>query len=195
MKQLFIRQFYVVIIGSTLLLSGCFSGVSKPATFYMLSAQPILSTVSQVKTSVGVVPVEVPEFLDKPQIVLNETDTLMTISETNRWSEPLAQVTQRVLVEDLQRLLPNVYVQTKGYDDNKFNRLVQVEINTMTGNLDKEAMLSVWWTLKNGSGAVMTRKRFDKTIALKNDSYGDYVRAQSILWSDLAHEIAIQIAK
>ncbi len=195
MKRQSLSKLYVAVIGFILLLSGCFGGVSKPSAFYMLSSEKGILPVSQVKTTIGVWPVDVPEFLDKPQIVLNETDTQMHVSETNRWSEPLSLVTQRVLIEDLQQLLPNAYVQTKGYDDNAFKRLIEVEVNSMTGRLSQEAGLSVWWIVKNSAGSVIVRKRFDKTLPLTSNSYADYVKVQSQLWRDLAREIATQIVR
>ncbi len=188
-------KLYAIVLGSIFLLSGCLGGVSAPSSFYMLSVDTSIVPVSQSRTTIGVLPVEVPEFLDRPQIVLKETDTQMTVSETNRWSEPLSLVAQRVLIEDLQQLLPNAYVQTKGYDDNKFKRFVAVEINTMTGYLKKDATLSVWWIVKNSSGTVITRKRFDKTVPLETNSYADYVQVQSHLWAELAREIAVSAVR
>ncbi len=188
------KKVSAVVLGCMILLTGCFGGVSHPASFYMLAPDTTLPAVGHTKTSIGVLPVEVPDFLDKPQIVLNETDTELNISESNRWSEPISFVTQRVLVEDLQRLLPNAYVQTKGYDDNRFNRFIKVDISTMTGRLGGDATLSVWWTITNTSGQVITRNRFDKTIKV-GQTYADYVQSQSILWGELSRVIASRMTK
>lgn len=191
MKNIFL---YLFIIGSGLLLSACFGGRTPDSSFYILSTGKDVSVVSQQKISVGVLPVKVPDFLDRPQIVLNETHTELSVSELNRWSEPLSQVTQRALTENLQKRFPNAYVQPKGYDDQTFQRLIHVSIIQMTGELGKEASLSVWWRIQNMNGKELYRARFDETIAC-GKTYADYVNAQNQLWSLLASRIAVQVSK
>ncbi len=177
-----------------LFLAGCFGGTSPNSSFYILSVDTSLSTMSVNKTSVGVWPVKVPDFLDRPQIVLNESATQLDISEINRWSEPLSLITQRALVENLQRILPNAYVQTKGYDENRFKRFVCVEIIKMSGTLGQSADLSVWWIIENSAGQEIIRTRFDESMPC-GQTYGDYVRAQNILWGKLSEQIATRLIR
>ena len=54
-----------------LVLSGCFGGMSAPSTFYKLQNENDISVVSTQKISIGILPIQVPDYLDKPQIVLN----------------------------------------------------------------------------------------------------------------------------
>ncbi len=184
----------IMLGGVCLCLSACFGGMSAPSSFYILSTDTQLKPVSSTKTTIGVWAVEVPEFLDRPQIVLNETPTQLSISETNRWSEPLPQITQRVLTENLQYILPNGYVQNKGYDDNAYRYLIRTEIIQMTGTLNQDAVLSVWWQLEKQDGTVIYRARFDETLSA-GKTYASYVEAQNKLWGLLSVEIAQKIAR
>lgn len=170
-------------------LTGCFGGKSEPSSFYMLSVSEKNQPVSTVKKSIGVLPVRVPDFLDRPQIVLSTNSTHLNVSETNRWIEPLSLVTQRVLIADIQTELPNAYVKTKGYDNAIFQRLIQVEINGMSGEFNKEATLSVWWSILNNNGQELYRSRFESSVAM-GKTYDSFVLAQSVLWGRLSEEIA-----
>ncbi|MBQ9089984.1 MAG: membrane integrity-associated transporter subunit PqiC [Alphaproteobacteria bacterium] len=184
-----------VILGSIcLFLSACFGGVSAPSTFYILSTDKQLHQNPSVKTSVGVWAVDVPEFLDRPQLVLNETATQLTVSEINRWSEPLPQITQRVLTENLQYILPNSFIQNKGYDDNKYHYFVRTEIIQMSGTLKQDAFLSVWWQIEKQDGTVLYRARFDDKQPAGN-TYATYVQAQNKLWGLLSEQIAQKITR
>lgn len=187
------KLIYIICTG-LLLLTGCFGGMSPTSSFFILSFDSSLPIISPMKTSVGVWPVQVPDFLDRPQIVLNKTTTQLNISEINRWSEPVALITQRALIENLQHQLPNSYVQTKGYDNNRFKYLVRVEIINMSGILGQTADLSVWWILENNAGQEITRVRFEESTTC-GKTYADYVQSQNKLWGKLSEQIAIRLAK
>ena len=178
-----------VTLCSLILLSGCLGGVSATPQFFTLQNESNISVVSNQKISVGVLPVKVPDYLDKPQIVLNNGTNQMTISETNRWIEPLSSVAQQTLINDIQKMLPNAFVKTKGYDDDNYNRIVRVEIDKMSGTLGKEARLSVWWSILNHNGKEIYRTRFADTEQIHN-SYESYTQGQSILWAKLSNQIA-----
>ncbi|MBR3605309.1 MAG: membrane integrity-associated transporter subunit PqiC, partial [Candidatus Gastranaerophilales bacterium] len=60
-----------VTLCSLILLNGCLGGVSATPQFFTLQNESNISVVSNQKISVGVLPVKVPDYLDKPQIVLN----------------------------------------------------------------------------------------------------------------------------
>ncbi|MBR4931905.1 MAG: membrane integrity-associated transporter subunit PqiC [Alphaproteobacteria bacterium] len=171
------------------LLMGCFGGKSKPSSFYTLSVSEKTQPISTIKKSIGVLPVRIPDFLDRPQIVLSANSTQLNVSETNRWIEPLSLVTQRVLIADIQKELPNAYVKTKGYDNAVFQRLIQVEVNGMNGEFDKEATLSVWWSVLNNNGQELYRSRFESAISM-GKTYDSFVLAQSVLWGQLSEAIA-----
>ena len=174
---------------SLIVLSACFGGVSTPAQFYTLQNESDISVISNQKISIGVLPVQVPDYLDKPQIVLNNGINQMTISETNRWIGSLSDVAQRTLINDIQKMLPNAFVKTKGYDDENYSRIIRVEIDKMSGVLGKEASLSVWWSILNNNGKEIYRSRFSGLEQI-NNSYESYTQGQSILWVKLSRQIA-----
>ncbi len=96
MKKLFICL--LVLLVSAL---GCAS--SPPARFYLLNVpargqktQPEHSSTDRVSLQV-----QVPEYLDRPQIVVRKGENRLSLSELDRWAEPLSRMITRVLSQEL----------------------------------------------------------------------------------------------
>lgn len=175
-------------------LTGCFGSRSQVPDFFLLKSVVNNEELSAKKMTIAVEPVLVPDFLDRPQIVLQEAQgTQVTFSEMKRWAEPLSAVFQRVLIADLENYLPNAYIKTKQYTEETYNYTILVEINQMIGSLGEKAVLDVWWSVINTSGRLVMRDRasFKQKIGT---AYEDYINAQSDMISSLAHQIAERIA-
>lgn len=184
---------------AALLLSGCVFSKSAPSQFYVLpqlnSETNQTISLSQKSLSLGVEKVKVPVMLNKPQIVLKEKESSqIVISETNRWAEPLSQTTQSVLIDDMSYLLPNAYIKTKQYTDEKYDYILNVEINQMIGAFNQDAVLDVWWeiTFMNGKQVMRSHSQFKQKTGA---TYQDYVETQGRLWALLAKEIAIKLTQ
>lgn len=93
-------------IALTLLLTACISpGRSKQPELYLLTAQatPAAETKS-IDAAIGVGPVRVAPFLMRPQIVSHDGGGRLLLRDDQRWSEPLEQGIQRVLLQNLATL-------------------------------------------------------------------------------------------
>lgn len=92
-------------------LAGC--AASEPSRFYTLSAQAPESAAAasppaagETRGNVALAPVQVPRYLDRPQLVTRTDANTLRLAEFDKWSEPLADMIGRVLSEDLARRLP-----------------------------------------------------------------------------------------
>jgi hypothetical protein len=70
-----------------------------------LSASPASSAAGL--GIVGVLPVSLPDLLERPQLVSWSAPGEVRVDEFLRWAEPLDTSVQRVLTEDLETLLPS----------------------------------------------------------------------------------------
>lgn len=183
----------ILFLAGLIVLTGCFGGISAPSKFYTLAGESKVPVLSQTKISIGVLPVKIPDYINRPQIVLNGAGNEMDLSEINRWIDSLTVLGQSVLISDLQQALPNAYVKTKGYDTAFFNRLIQVEVAQMDGKINGQAVLSAWWAILNSNGTEIYRSRFEKEMPA-GATYETYTQAQSALWESLALEIASYLA-
>lgn len=173
-----------------ILVAAC-TWTSPQANFYSLkSIAAPEADVRKTKFSVGVAPAIVPDYLDKPQMVMREQNGVeLRISELNRWGEPLSGMIQRVLADDLALLLPGAWVKPEYHGRENFTYIVYVEINRFDGGSGGEAVLDCWWSVRNASGSVVRRQR-ESFIQPMGQGYENMAEAQSILLSRLAARIA-----
>ena len=144
---------------------------------------------------IGVAEVKVPSYIDRPQIILIESDGItLKKSEFERWSEDLATLAQRTLAGDISAYLPGAIVKSKNFINEKFDFVVYVEINDMTGTFADKATLDVWWTIVDNDNNMV----FKKQTKIQNelgDTYTDFVIAQSNLLDLLSKEIATELTR
>lgn len=93
-----------------LLLAGCSIGKkSTPSKFYVLTAMSqnteALPEFENDPPNVGVPMVEIPAFLDRPQITYRLNNNEVEFNEFARWAEPLGEGVTRVLRENLTELM------------------------------------------------------------------------------------------
>lgn len=184
------------VLGLLLILSGCFSA-SPNSTFYNLTpiAKAESSVYNKPRFLVGVEAVSIPIYLLKPQIITRDADGVeLTISEFNRWGEPLNGMLQRIIATDLAIYLPNSQIKPKGYISEQFDYEILVEITNFDSTLGKQATLDAWWSIFDKNGKRISLKHTDVSIKL-GDSYDDLARAQSQLIAQMSHQIAAEINK
>ena len=64
----------------------------------------------QAPLNVALSPVQVPRYLDRPQLVTRSDANTLELAEFDKWSEPLSDMIGRVLAEDLSRRLADARV-------------------------------------------------------------------------------------
>ena len=91
------------------LLGGCSS--TPPVAYYTLNTLPetqqeIPAAVMDDTIAIGVGPVDLPKFLDRPQIVTRKSQNQIEVSEFNRWAGSFPGDFARVLAKNISILLP-----------------------------------------------------------------------------------------
>ena len=108
---------------------------STPATqFYKLNSlpsgqqeNPAALPVDDI--AIGVGPVDLPEFLDRPQIVTRKSQNQLEISEFHRWAASLPRDFSRVLAKNISTLLPTDRVAVYPWEDT-FSRTLRRNENS-----------------------------------------------------------------
>lgn len=93
------------LVGALLLVvAGC--SESPPTEFYTLSGMQLPPGRSSApSTVVGVGPVTLPDYLDRPQIVTRASGNRVVLASFHSWVEPVDSMFTRVLVGNLSSLL------------------------------------------------------------------------------------------
>lgn len=174
-----------------LLLAGCFFS-TKNSTFYLLESQKQTEVLSQKKVSIAVADIIIPDYLDKPQIVLQRADEPeLKISEFHRWASDLPTMIQNTLIEDLQSAFAKGVVKPLLYGSSA-KYVVKVNIDKMGGFFAQDACLKGVWQIMSTTGRILRQSEFDLK-APAGKTYASYVQAQSGLLSTLALSIARSI--
>jgi uncharacterized lipoprotein YmbA len=182
------------------LLAGCSS--TPPTRFYKLNSLPggqqeNPAALLGMDIAIGVGPVELPEFLDRPQIVTRKSQNQLEIAEFHRWAASFPRDFSRVLAKNISTLLPTDRVAVYPWED-AFSPTYQVkmDVEQFDGQLGEQVFLRVIWSLvgQEGMKELVVRKTLIEEPVLTND-YEGLVAAQSNALATLSREIVEEIRK
>ena len=176
------------------LVSAC-TGVSQPSKFYSLQSENTGNyTNAKIRASIGITEVSLADYLDRPQISTVKANMIeLDVSEYNRWSESLSTMIQRVIADDLAYDLPRAVVKPRLSVREKFDYLVDIELNKFDGSWKENVTLEAWWSITDQNGNIISRQKSVLSAPLKS-GYDDLIRAQSLLLAELAEKIAKALA-
>ena len=180
----------LIAISACLLLSGCVS--SPPPKFYVLAP---LSTErpadAGLEPAVGVGPVELPDYLDRPQIVTRNGQNGLNLAEFDRWGESLKDNTAQVLAENLAVLLPSKKVSTYPWKrSTQVAYQVTVKVTRFDHTEGGETVLAVRWSLLDGAGADLLSRESRHVESPAGDSYPATVAAMNRALAQFSREVA-----
>jgi len=134
-------------------LGGCIGMSKSPAPrFYALQAidKSQADKTFDVPSTViiGIGPVKVPEYLNRPQIVTEDDDNLLTFAEFDRWGEPLDLALPRLISDNLSVLFPAATIATSPWNLSIPVRYqVIIDVVRLESRLDKNLSLTVQWSV------------------------------------------------
>lgn len=200
MHLLFSRFSILTIIALLMHLAGCAS--SAPSRFYVLSSLPGPNAESQASKdkcciAIGIGPVELPAYLDRPQIVTRISENELNLAEFDKWAEPLKDNFSRVLLENLSTLLCADAISIFPWKGpTPIDYQVEVTVIRMDGNVGGNASLVARWAIfrENDRKMLMTRQS-SFSMVINSEGYKALVSAQSRAIAELSREIAEAIKK
>ena len=178
-----------------LALAVCFSacgGKSATSQFYVLSPLPQPGLSAGEGMTIGVFPVSMPDYLDRPQIVTRVSDNEIKLDEFSRWAEPLKDSFTRALVQNLSTLLDTAkVVRTTRSSGVPMALQVGVEVVQFDGTLGGEVVLIVQWGVFEADGKkLLMGKRSSFKEPTGAATYEALVAAESRAVAALSREIA-----
>jgi uncharacterized protein len=170
------------------LLTAC---ASAPSHFYTLSPGRELPAGPASSVTVAVGPVTVPEAVNRPEMVVQVGPNQVALDEFNRWAAPLQAEIQRVLIENLARLLgtSRVFRYPQGPITSPDFR---IEIDVLRFELapGNAAFLDVLWTVrgKNEKDAKTGRTTLREPVL--GEGYDALAAAHSRALGTLSRDLA-----
>lgn len=188
----------LILIGIFLTLSGCAS--TEPSRFYTLST---LSDKNMSRhdspaigrMSVGIGPIEIPDYLDRPQIVSRSGLNELKLAEYDRWAGSLSENITMAVRENLSLLLATDRV--FAYPCNSPSQIdykVAIKIVRLESVPGDHVALKALWTLTGGKdNKELTTRVSDIQERLNVSGYDAIVAAMSRTFASLSREIASEI--
>ncbi len=185
------------MVVSVILLSGC-ARDSKPVQFYMLNADSALVGVPSPTTGaqapvVGLGPIRIPEYLNRPQMIVAITDNQYQLSEDHRWAERLDQNISLALFKALPRQLGTDRIIRYPWSQRQVvDYQVGIDILEFNVNASGQSRLVAQWFIKHKDKPAID-KRSEYEFPASTTDYGVMVKMQSQCLTKLGEEIAVTL--
>jgi uncharacterized lipoprotein YmbA len=138
-----------------LVVAGC--SQSPPTEFYTLSGMQLPPGGSSArKTVIGVGPVTLPDYLDRPQIVTRASGNRVILASFHSWVEPVDGMFTRVLVGNLSSLLATDNVVTLPQRrPMPLDYQVEVDVARFDADVTGRAVLDARWRVFGKDGDLL----------------------------------------
>jgi len=181
----------IAFILFSLLVAGC--GTSPTPNFFHLEKNAdVTLTGIERGTAIGVGPVTIAQYLDRPQIVTRAGSHRLLMSEFNRWSEPLKNSISRVISVSLSTQLQTtrVYLIPRRNKSIPLDYQIAIDIARFDGELGSDARLVARWSLYDTDNKVILTKVSIINVASEGTDFESLVAAENRALQNLSTEIA-----
>ena len=138
----------MTIISLVFFLTAC---SSTPKTHFFQLEEIRDQALTQVSQGVvvGIGPLTIPEYIDRPQIVARNKQGGFNLLEFNRWLEPIDSSIRRSLVVNLSNNLHSNFIVALPRDDQQqaLDLRLAVEIDQFVGQIDDTVRLEARWSI------------------------------------------------
>lgn len=189
------ERFFIVAMVLLVGLSGC--GTSPPTRHYALS-EPGATSVTKTGSAVVLFgPFEVAQYLQRPQIVVRDTNHQLLLAEFDRWAAaPQAAVVPWLAREVDRQLATAVVVAFPSVGHAAAPYRVRGTIAQWDTDATGAAVLVVQWECVTDTDAVLLPLRTSRYTAQAANpgNYGDIVRALNQTLAEFAGDVAATLS-
>ncbi len=132
-------------------VSSCsISGTTRPSQFYVLDATATPSSSPAKNLHLGIGPILIPGYIDRPQIVTKTESAELVYTEYKRWAEPMDEMFTRTLTQnitistDSNSIISHPWSANANLDNELTAKIIKFENNN-----HGDALLIVQWQLLN----------------------------------------------
>lgn len=189
-----------VCIAVAMLAGGClFSPRPDRSKYFVLSPEAAhgaalvpSSTGAANQLIVGLGPIKLPEYLDRPEVVTRVAPNRLELSPTDRWAEPLSSDFRQVIAQDLSAGLgTQMIIFYPWYRTTRIDYQVTLDVYRFERDSHGTVTLVAHWQVFDGSGAI--RYATDSTITETAGSGEPGAAALSRAVGSLAAQISSSI--
>jgi len=177
-----------------LTLAGC--GTTPASTYYLLSAEAT-ELPSGATPSLGIGPVEIPEYLNRNAFIYNRDGNKLHIASFERWAEPMDSGVSRVVSLNLASLLKTQNVQAYPWPNSERPEYaVAITLLSLDANDNHASLVAEWRLHRPQSGETIMRRisKIDYDMPAGPVTAAEVAPAYSELLHQLSEIIAAEIS-
>ena len=147
---------FIIALALPLLLAGC--GTTPASRFYLLSAEAGKFPTGS-SPSLGVGPIEIPEYLNRNALVYNREGNRLHIANFERWAEPLDSSINRVIRLNLASLLDTQNVRSFPWsksDEPEYG--IEVTVINLDADDQRARLVAEWHIYKADNRETIVRR-------------------------------------
>lgn len=194
------RRILLIAFSCSLFLS-CQHSPQK--NFYYLTAQldqeknqeqhSVQTEVSKVSQLIGIGPIEVADYLNRSQIIDNQSNNSLNMAENAFWAEPLDKSIARVTALNLTNNTRS-FVYFPWRIDSKPRYSIRVRVDELSRTTNQAKLNATWELMDNDTKTNLLRKNFTRSTLVDSGAKA-LAQAYSKLLADLAREMNIELNK
>ena len=197
LKIMFTFSYTLSAIPLLLFASSCsIGGKSSPSYFYVLDPKTEIDHKEHLNDiRMGVGPIVIPGYIDRPQIVTKTESAELQLAEFNRWAEPMDAMFMRTLVENIKAITSSHLIHSYPWSPNlEFDYRIHAKVIKFENNANGDALLAVHWQLINTSDQSIAKDIHSEfNASAKDTSYPARVTALNDTLAQFAQEIVNHI--
>tara|TARA_Y100000588_G_C14280492_1_gene936850 strand:- start:11747 stop:12310 length:564 start_codon:yes stop_codon:yes gene_type:complete len=168
-----------------------------PTRFYVLTEPTPIKASGILKTlNVGLLIIEMPDYLKTSKIVLRREGSEITYSEFNRWAEDLEQGIARVLYSHLANKLPGVKISRFPWSaPTELDYRVKIRLTRFDGVRGGLVAIHAGWSIVGKGGETVDSGDFRFNGMWNGTKYGTLVSELGTGLAQLSDEIGVAISK
>ncbi|MDH4383624.1 MAG: PqiC family protein [Gammaproteobacteria bacterium] len=186
----------LLMLGLVALLSAC--ARTPAARYYVLAGPDAAVAGERTGPLIGLGPVNLPSYLDRPQIVTRAGDNRLELAPRERWAEPFAESFRRALFEQVAAARPDVRLLNFPWKSSlPLAARVTLDVQRFDRGSDGAVVLLARWSVasdKDSAAPAQRASRIAVPVSAKADDYDALVAAHAQAVAQLAKEIAAALA-
>jgi hypothetical protein len=188
---------WITLVAGFALLAGCAGRRLVPREYLLtpLASAPASADDAMFPDfALGVGPVNLPGYLQRPQIVTRRSENRLYASAAHKWAETLEGNMTRVLARNLALLLPTNRVATFPWQSpGRLDYRVAVEVNQFDRSPEDRVALDARWFITGPGNELLAAERSAVSTPVSGTGYEATVDAMSAAVAELSREIAAAI--
>jgi len=190
------KRFPIIALALTLLAAGC---SSKNSDFYILNPAKFsnIQRHQACRNKILVERVQIPGYIDKPEIVTRTNQNQLIQAEFHRWGEPLSGNIRDVVMQNLSSQLPRDAILTyPRLTTSQINYYLLLKVNQFDVSSTGLSILKVTWSIYDHDRKLMlTRNPTYRFYARNPNNYEDITSTMNKNLTALSSDLAFHLKR